>query len=78
MISSHNNDICIELIGIVILVFIYLYYINNYRPISVMSTVSRIFEKLVYNQLESYLVENNLICSHQSGFRPMHSTMTAL
>ena len=51
---------------------------NNYRPISVTATISRVFEKLIYNQLELYLMENNLIYSLQSGFRPLHSTLTAL
>lgn len=34
---------------------------NNYRPISVISAVARIFEKLVYEQLENYVTSNNLI-----------------
>lgn len=34
---------------------------NNYRPISVISAVARIFEKLIYIQLEKYITEHNLI-----------------
>ena len=40
----------------------------NYRPISVIPTVAKIFEKIVYDQLYNYLNENNLLTSCQSGF----------
>ena len=50
----------------------------NYRPISVIPTVAKIFEKIVYDQLYNYLNENNLLTSCQSGFRSLHSTLTAL
>jgi hypothetical protein len=45
---------------------------NNYRPISVLSTISRVFEKLVYEQIYHYLNNNNLLDSRQSGFRSVH------
>ena len=51
---------------------------NNYRPISVISAVARIFKKLSYDQLENYVTKYNLINPRQSGFRPLHSTATAL
>ena len=47
---------------------------ENYRPISVISIVSKIMEKLIYNQLYDYLINSN----SQHGFRPCHSTTTAL
>lgn len=52
--------------------------LNNYRPISVTSVVSKIFERLVYNQFYEYLSANQLLASCQSGFRSLHSTLTAL
>ena len=50
---------------------------NNSRPISISSTISRVFEKLVYEQIYNYLTKNNLLDSRQSGFRSLHSTVTA-
>ena len=51
---------------------------NNYRPISVIPIVSKIFEKIIYNQLYAYLNNNNLLNNCQSGFWSLHSTLTAL
>ena len=52
--------------------------VNNYRPISVLSVVSKIFERIVYDQLYTYFNQNNLRNGMQSGFRPFHSTTSAL
>ena len=52
--------------------------LNNYRPIPVIPVVAKVFERIIYDQLYDYLTENNLISSHQSGFRSLHSTVTAL
>ena len=52
--------------------------LNNYRPISVIPVVSKVFEKTVYDQLYQYLNDNQLLSSCQSGFRSLHSTLTAL
>ena len=52
--------------------------LNNYRPISVISIVAKVFERIVYDQLYAYLNEYNIICKYQSGFRSVHSTVTAL
>ena len=51
---------------------------NNYRPISVLPVISKICERIVYDQLYSYLIEHNLLTKYQSGFRSLHSTVTAL
>ena len=52
--------------------------LNNYRPISVLPVLSKGIEWHMYDSLSSYLCENNLIYSKQSGFRKLHSTETAL
>ena len=51
---------------------------NNYRPISVIPVVAKIFEKLVHEQLYNYLNDNDLLANCQSGFRSLHSTLKAL
>ena len=43
-----------------------------------MATVAKIFKKNFYDHLFNYLNENNLLSSCQSGFRSLHSTLTAL
>ena len=51
---------------------------GNYRPISVLSIISKILERVVYNQLYEYIERNNLLCDLQSGFRRSYSTETCL
>ena len=51
---------------------------ENYRPISILPIISKIFEKEVSDQLYEYLSQNLLLSKYQSGFRPKHSTMSAL
>ena len=51
---------------------------ENYRPISVISITAKIMEKLIHNQLYDYLIASNLLTNSQHGFRPCHSTTTAL
>ena len=52
--------------------------VSNYRPISILCTVARVFENLLCNQLHQYLVQHNVLCSDQWGFRSLHSTVLAL
>ena len=52
--------------------------IGNYRPISVLSIVSKIFEKITYNQITNYFEYNNLFTKFQSGVRKGYWTMTSL
>lgn len=51
---------------------------SNYRPISVLPVVSRLFEKVIYDQLYQYLDKHKYLASHQSGFRSLHSVVTCL
>ena len=51
---------------------------SNYRPISITPVVAKVFERIIYDQLYHYLNENHLLSRHQSGFRSLHSTITAL
>ena len=47
--------------------------IDNYRPISLLCICGKIFEKILFNSIYDFLEENNLLCEHQSGFRPSDS-----
>ena len=51
---------------------------DNYRPISILTALSKILERHVHIQLFQYLERNNLLYSLQSGFRKSHSCETAL
>ena len=51
---------------------------KNYRPISLLSNINKIFEKLVYKRLYSFLNTYNCIYELQFGFRAKHSTNHAL
>ena len=50
---------------------------GNYRPISILSPFSKIFEKLIYVRLEKFLVKNYILSPYQFGFRRNHSTSLA-
>lgn len=52
--------------------------ISNYRPVSVLPTVAKIFEKILFLQLNNYFVSNNLISKSQYGFRKNLSTVHAI
>ena len=51
---------------------------GNYRPISILSVVSKVLEKVVHNQLYPYLHDNRLLFQYQSGFRKSFSTESCL
>jgi exonuclease III len=51
---------------------------GNYRPISVLPAISKVMEKILYDQLYNYLSNFRLLSDSQFGFRKFHSTATAL
>ena len=52
--------------------------VGNYRPVSILCIASKILEKAVFVQVDSYLRENNILYGYQSGFRNSFSTDTCL
>ena len=51
---------------------------SNYRPISVLSVVAKLCERVVCTQLMDYLTGHHILCAQQYGFRPGQSTEAAL
>lgn len=43
--------------------------LNNYRPVSIIPAVAKVLERIIYDQICNYLIVNNTITNHQSGFR---------
>jgi len=52
--------------------------LSNYRPISILSNLSKIFEKFLCERLTEYFQKNNLFYKNQFGFRKFHNTTQAL
>jgi len=52
--------------------------LSNFRPISVLPVLSKALERVVYDQLLSYLLKHNLLYERQSGFRPHYLTQDVL
>ncbi|CAL4122769.1 unnamed protein product [Meganyctiphanes norvegica] len=51
---------------------------SNYRPISIINTTNKIFEKLLYKILYKYFSKFNILYGYQYGFRQNYSTTQAL
>jgi hypothetical protein len=52
--------------------------LNNYRSISILPPIAKLFEKLIHKQILAFLDSNNFITNDQHGFRANHSCETAL
>lgn len=50
---------------------------GNYRPISVLPVISKIYEKVLFNRLFTHLTNIKFLYKHQYGFRPQSSTLSA-
>ena len=48
--------------------------LTNYRPISLLATISTIFERIIHNQMYTYLNSNNLLAEQHYGFGKLYST----
>jgi hypothetical protein len=53
------------------------YLFDNYRPVSILPSISKVFEKIMHTQIYDYLNENKLLYVSQYGFRALHSTELA-
>ena len=51
---------------------------NNYRPVSLLCCLSKIFEKVMYSRLLSFLNRFKILINNQFGFRKHHSSYMAL
>jgi hypothetical protein len=51
---------------------------SNYRPISTFTVLANAFENVMFEQMADNVTGNHLVSPFKSGFRPGHSTMTAL
>ena len=51
---------------------------SNYRPISVLSVLSRVFERIVHDQLLEFLKQNKILTKSQFAYRKLYSTITSL
>ena len=52
--------------------------VNNFCPISVLSVVAKVLERIVHRQLYAYLQRHSILHGAQSGFRPQHTTQDVL
>ena len=52
--------------------------VNNFRPISILSPINKVFEKILYSRLIKYTDKSNILYKYQFGFRKKHSTEHAL
>ena len=52
--------------------------LENYRPVSLLPICGKVFERLIYNSLFEYFIQNDLISPYQSGFKPGDSCTNQL
>lgn len=52
--------------------------VSNYRPVSLISCVGKVLERVVFKYMFNFLIENDLFYKQQSGFLPKHNTVYQL
>ena len=52
--------------------------VTNYRPISLLCVISKVLERIVFDHLSKFIINNNILVDSQFGFRPHHSTAQQL
>ena len=52
--------------------------LTNYRPISLLTAFSKIFEKVIYKRLDNHIISNSILVKEQYGFRSNASTEKAI
>ena len=52
--------------------------LKDYRPVSLLPICAKTFERIIYNRIFEYLIENNLITENQSGFKSGDSCINHL
>ena len=52
--------------------------VKNYRPISLLPIIAKVFERILFQQMYNHFISNNLITKKQSGFRPNDSVTNQL
>lgn len=52
--------------------------VSNYRPISLSSVLGKCMEKCIFKHLYNFILTNDILTPHQSGFRPNDSTVNQL
>ena len=52
--------------------------LQNYRPVSLLPICGKILERLMFNEMFEFFIENKLISSSQSGFKPGDSCINQL
>ena len=48
-------------------------FVSNYRPISLISCVGKVFERILFKRIDNFIIDNSLLYSYQSGFLPSGS-----
>ena len=51
---------------------------SNYRPISLLPSISKIVERVIHDQTNAFLSDEDILYNYQSGFRDNHSTNLCL